>query len=342
MHRRALHGSMVGLLLVGSACHVVDRVRNRGVAADTSAATAAAGPLTLGMQTPGVLRPGVEGTVLLSLTNRGDTIARNIRLEMLVPGWMEPIPPRPGDREVSMAASAEEGIRISYRMDDQPLKPGETQTVEQRIRIPSTSPVATGARPWSRVVLARLLGPDGHPLAQVESEISLDSTTRGDTLRVERGTGTAGERERLGAVQLGMTAAALRQAAAGARDTTWAQESVQERGMVIPFGNQGRAIAVLSRDTVVRIEVRDTLPRTRERLGVGSRLEELRAAYGATCSAVGEGEVVVWFPNAPGISFALDAPIPTNPQQVRGKADRLPASARVTRWWLRRGVDRCP
>ncbi len=302
----------------------------------------AAGTLTLGMQTPGVLRPGVEGTVLLSLTNRGDTVARNIRLQMLVPGWMEPIPPRPGDREVSMSASAEEGIQISYRMDNPPLGPGQTETLEQRIRIPLTSPVTAGARPWSRIVRARLLGPDGHPLAQVESEIALDSTTRGDTLRVERGTGTAGDRERLGAVRLGMTAAALRQAAAGARDTAWAQEGVQERALVVPFARQGRAVAVLSGDTVVRVEVRDTLPRTRERLGVGSRLDELRAAYGRACSAAGEGGVVVWFPRAPGISFALDAPIPVNKGQIRESVDPLPASARVTRWWLRRGVDRCP
>ncbi|CAN5746353.1 hypothetical protein BH23GEM5_BH23GEM5_00660 [soil metagenome] len=342
MRRRALQGSVVGLLLAGSACQVVDRVRNRGVAADTSAPSVAAGPLTLGMQAPSALRPGVEGTFILSLTNSGDTVAHSMRLEMLIPGWMEPVPPRAGERQVTMAASAEEGILISYRMDDQPLKPGETQTVEQRIRIPSTSPVTTGARPWSRTVRARLLSPDGQPLAEVESEIALEGTTDGDTFRVQPEAPTAEERERLGAVRLGMTTAALRQAAAGVRDTSWMQEGVQQRGVVVPVARQGRAVAVLRDDTVARIEVRDTLPRTREGLGVGSRLGELRAAYGTACAAVGEGEVVAWFPAAPGISFALDAPIPTNPQQVRGSADRLPASARVTRWWLRRGLDRCP
>lgn len=341
MPHRALHVWLFGLLLVGSGCEVVDRGRNRGTDADTSAASAAAGPLTLGMQTPGVLRPGLEGTVLLSLTNRGDSIARGVGLEMLVPAWIEPIAPRPGEREVTMTASEEEGVRISYRMDDPPLKPGETQTVEQRIRLPLNSPVTTGAKPWSPVIRARLLSPDGQPLAEVESEIALD-TVRGDTAPPMQGTRRVGERERLGPVQLGMTTASLRQAAAGARDTLWTSGGVRERGLVVPLPGQGRAVALLRGDTVVRVEVRDTIPRTREGLGVGSQLGELRTAYGRTCADVEDGEVVVWFPNAPGISFALDAPVPANPEQIRGNPERIPASARVTRWWLRRGVDRCP
>lgn len=326
------------LLFVGSGCEVVDRVRNRGVAADTAASSASAGGLTLGLQTPGVLRPGEEGVIRLSLTNRSDTVPRGIRVDLLVPGWMEPMPPRPGDREVTMAASAEEGTRFSYRMDEPPLEPGQMQTVEQRIRVPLSHPVSGGATPWSRVVRARLVSAGGEPVAEVQSEVALGETPAGDSAQQAPG-GPAGARDRLGPAHLGMSASALRQAAPGARDTTWTAEGMRERGLVVPIEGGGRAVALLAGDTVARIEVRDSIPRTREGLGVGSRLEQLRAAYGRACAALGEGNVVVWFPGAPGVSFALDAP-PDG--QARVDPERLPASARVTRWWLRRGVDRCP
>ncbi|CAN5872737.1 hypothetical protein BH23GEM7_BH23GEM7_20750 [soil metagenome] len=354
MHRKALPIWIAGLLSLGSACEFVDRTRGREVAVDTAAVSTTAGVLALGMEVPGMLRPGEEGVVRLSLTNRGDTIAHGMRLDLLVPGWMEPLTPEPGGREVTIAASPEEGTRLSYRMDDPPVQPGETQTVEQRIRFPATSPVTEGATPWSRVIRARLAGPDGQPLAEVESEVALDTLAmgRGDTTRLAqsprdtaggdaRGDRPAIERDRLGPARLGMTTGALRQAASGARDTTWTREGTRERGQVVPLQGGGRAIAVLAGDTISRIEVRDTIARTREGLGVGSRFEELRSAYGRTCADVAKGEVVVWFPNAPGVSFALDARVPENAAQLRENPERIPGSARVTRWWLRRGPDRC-
>lgn len=75
---------------------------------------------------------------------------------------------------------------------------------------------------------------------------------------------------------------------------------------------------------------------------MGSTLEELRSAYGAACADVGEGNVVVWFADAPGISFALDAPVPGSAAQLRKSPDRLPGTARVTRWWVRIGHHDCP
>lgn len=352
MHRKALYIWVAGLLSLGSACQFVDRTRDREVAVDTAAASATAGVLALGMEAPGMLRPGEEGIVRLSLTNRGDTVAHGMRLDLLVPGWMEPVTPEPGGREVTIAASPEEGTRLSYQMDNPPLQPGETQTVEQRIRFPATSPVTEGATPWSRVVRALLVRPDGQPLAEVESEIALDTVAmamgRDDTTRLAqspqdtaRGDRPVIERDRLGPARLGMTTGALRQAASGARDTTWTREGTSERGQVVPLQGGGRALAVLAGDTISRLEVRDTIARTREGLGVGSRFEELRAAYGRTCADVAEGEVVVWFPNAPGVSFALDARVPENAAQLRENPERIPGSARVTRWWLRRGTDRC-
>jgi hypothetical protein len=187
------------------------------------------------------------------------------------------------------------------------------------------------------VIRARLLGADGTPLAEVESEIVLDSAATSGTGASASG---APVRERLGPLHLGMTAAAAKQTAPTARDTTWSQEGIQQRGITVPVGN-GRALAVLSENLVTRIEVADTAVRTAERLGVGSRVDELRAAYGPPCVEVAEGRVVVWFAKAPGISFALDTPVPQNVAQLRANPDRLPATSRVTRWWLRRGVDTC-
>ena len=342
MRRRTLRLRVFVLLLVCSACDVVDRVRGRGEAADTSSVPARAGTLRLAMQAPSVLRPGMEAALIVSVTNPGDTVPRGIRLDLLVPAWLEPLPPRLGDREVTIVTSAREGTRLSYRMDDPPLEPGKTQTIEQRIRLPLNTPVTRGAAPWSRVVSARLVSADGEPLVEVQSEIALDSTARGDTTRAQPGVRAAGPRERLGPMGLGMTTAALRQAAPGVRDTAWTQEGVRERGLVVPFARGGRAVAVLSGDTITRIEVRDPMPRTREGLGVGSRLEELRAAYGPACSDVVEGEVVVWFPGTPGITFALNAPVPGDPAQIRASAGQIPPTAPVTRWWLHRGASRCP
>lgn len=337
MYQGVLRIATLGLLAAGSACDYIDRARAGGEAAE------AAGGVVLGLEAPGMIRPGEEGIVRLSLSNRGDTVVHGVVVELLVPQWMEPIAPEPTGREVTISATPEEGTRLSFRMDDPPLQPGETQSVSQRIRIPETGVVAEGAAPWSRVVRARLIGPAGQPLAEVESEITIDTTGMADTLRSDtlRGGEPVVGREGVGPVRLGMTAGAVRQAAPQTRDTTWMVEGTREQGMVVPLEGRGQVTTVLTGDTVSRIYVRDRTIRTEEGLGVGSRLEELRSAYGRPCADVGEGVVVVWFPNRPGVSFALDAPVPENPRQIREDPDRVPGSAQVTRFWLRRGADRC-
>jgi hypothetical protein len=344
MYRTAIHITTVGLLLIGSGCDAIDRVRDRGgdeeVVVDTSAVSATAGGFLLAMQMPEALRPGEEGVVRLALTNRSDTVRSGISLDVLMPLWLEPVAPRPGDREVTIVATAEEGLRFSYQMDDPVIEPGQMQTVEQRIRIPLSASTTGGSASRSRIVRARLISPDGQPLVEVASQLTLD-TTAGDSIPGD-GVAVAVDGDGVGPVQLGMTRAEVQRAAAGARDTAWMQEGMQERGLTVPLAPSGRAMVVLAEDTVTRIEIHESAVRTGEGLGVGSTFQELRTAYGAPCAAVGEGEVVVWFADKPGISFALDAAIPQNVDQISETPDRIAATSRVTHWWVRRGLDDCP
>jgi hypothetical protein len=320
-------------------CDAVDRARTRfGKATTDTIVTATGSGLALGLQVPPTLRPGDEAVLRLSLNNLADTAVSNVRLELVLPGWAEPMPPRIGERPVSMSALGDGSTLFAYGMEGAALAPKQTMTVEQRIRVPAQGAMKTGAGAWTRVVRARLLSTDGRAIAQVEGQVAVDSAAIA-AVRTGTAPDTAIWRNQLGGVQLGMNAAEVKQAAAGARDTTWLQGGARQRALLVPVAS-GNALAVLSQDEVARIEVTHPSIHTAEGLGVGSTMEQLRNAYGLPCADALAGRAVVWFGKAPGLRFVTNAPA-GNAAELRDHPDRIPNTAKVTRWSVSRDVDTC-
>ena len=91
----------VMLLVQGplAGCDAVERARTRfGSTTTDTVVTATGSGLALGLEAPPTLRPGDEGMLRLSLNNQTDSAVSQVRLELHVPGWVQPAAPRPGDR----------------------------------------------------------------------------------------------------------------------------------------------------------------------------------------------------------------------------------------------------
>lgn len=157
-------------------CDALDRARTRfGKTTTDTVITATGSGLALGLNVPPTLRPGDEGMLRLTVNNFADSAVSQVRLELIVPGWAEAMPPRIGDRPVTLSALGDGNTLFAYSLHDAPIEPKRSRSVEQRIRVPAATGSTSGAGASARLVRARLLTADGRPLAQVESQVTIDN-----------------------------------------------------------------------------------------------------------------------------------------------------------------------
>jgi hypothetical protein len=258
------------------------------------------------------------------------------------------------------------GMRLTYPVGG--IEPGRTVEIHQRIRTPpapvaappapARAPASTPARPARTAkpsaapakpdtttrfaIRARLIRRDGTELAAVE-----------DTLRIRAGSevtiggcGNASDvvvtRYGIGPVRVGMPVSALRSACPEARDTTWkGEEGTTETGLVALPGGR-RVVAITSGGTVQRIVIDQPGLHTAGGDSVGTSVGELRGSYGRMCAGRSERQVAVWFPNAPGLSFALDSAATKGWTPTQSAPDSIPDDVKVGALWVRQGSDECP
>lgn len=131
----------------------------------------------------------------------------------------------------------------------------------------------------------------------------------------------------IGPVRIGARVSAVANACETRDSAITLGEGQVERSHVIHVaGGVVTAISTGSADTsVVRIVVRDTVFRTAKGIHVGSTVGALRAAHGAICAAVGEGNVVVFANDVGGVSFETSVV----PGELRGGAAAVERDASV-------------
>jgi len=321
-------------------------------------AAPAAGRLEVKLELPQLPAWNDQDTIGVTVTNGTAAPVADAVLQLYVQGPVKLLADSAAGTGPAVEATAG-GTRLSYPLGT--LAPGASLEVRQGVRTPPaplpapTAGAAPKARPAQEtpgftatdttsrfLVRASVASRGGTPLAPPVQ----------DTLRIRAGSevavggcGSAGEavvtRYGIGPVRVGMTEAALRSACPEARDTTWTAEGTKETGLVALPGGR-RVLAVTAGGSVRRIEIDDPAVKTPTGFGVGAEVADLRSAFGKMCAGRGDRGVAVWFPNSPGISFALDSVATKGWGPAQAHPDSIPDETRVSALWVRQGSDDCP
>lgn len=149
------------------------------------------------------------------------------------------------------------------------------------------------------------------------------------------GEGPTVDGRRVGAVQLGMTADALRRTCY-VTDTTFSLgEGLMERGLATRVVGASVVALLGPGDTVSRILVREAGLLTERQIGVTSNLMAIRRRHPTVCALAGEGRVLVASPEQPGMSFVLSTSFRAHGSDAAaGRISALPDTSSVTGIWV--------
>jgi hypothetical protein len=130
------------------------------------------------------------------------------------------------------------------------------------------------------------------------------------------------------------------------RDTAFTREGTKERASIIRFGAHSLvALTTGTPDTSIKsIFITDSAFHTERGIGVRSSVGDLRRIYGRICAAVGEGAVVTYASQLPGVYFATSAKPPAEMRRAAGgrlSPSTIPDSARITRFWVADSASSC-
>lgn len=322
-------------------------------------APAPGGRLQLALQLADSAAWNQEDTLVVTLANGSAAPVDDARVQLFVQAPVAVLADSASPARPRVETNAA-GTRLTFAVGT--VAPGRTVEIRQAFRTPPAparpAPPVPGAPPapkprtppsptdtLTRFVVRVLL-------LRARDSLELSAPAE-DTLHIRPGSEvavggctTAADvsvtRYGIGPVRVGMTMAALRSACPEARDTAWkGEEGTQEAGAIVMPGGR-RVLAVSAGERVARLVVDQPGLKTAAGFGVGSPVGELRATYGRMCAGTAEKRFAVWFPNAPGVSFALDSAATHAWAPTHAHPDSIPDETRVGALWVRAGSDDCP